>query len=75
MGDGRGLCEQGEADSANNAASLTYGTMLREVVRFEPLCRHILFSADFVKMFEYMQLSTFEIASDAAASFREILTR
>lgn len=49
--------------------------MLREVVRFEPLCRHVLFSAEFLKMFDYMQLPTFEIASDAAASFREILTR
>ena len=49
--------------------------MLREVVRFEPLCRHVLFSPEFIKMFDYMQLPTFEIASDAAASFREMLTR
>jgi len=45
------------------------------VVRFQPLCRHVLFSPDFIKMFDYMQLPTFEIASDAAASFREVLTR
>ena len=49
--------------------------MLREVVRFESLCRHVLFSPEFMKMFDYMQLPTFELASDAAASFREILTR
>ena len=49
--------------------------MLREVVRFESLCRHVLFSPEFLKMFDYMQLPTFELASDAAASFREILTR
>ena len=54
---------------------MTYGTMLREVVRFESLCRHVLFSPEFMKMFDYMQLPTFELASDAAASFREILTR
>eukprot|EP00740_Mantoniella_antarctica_P012306 CAMPEP_0181366782 /NCGR_PEP_ID=MMETSP1106-20121128/10923_1 /TAXON_ID=81844 /ORGANISM="Mantoniella antarctica, Strain SL-175" /LENGTH=354 /DNA_ID=CAMNT_0023482225 /DNA_START=379 /DNA_END=1439 /DNA_ORIENTATION=+ len=69
--------ELGEEIQYNNAASipLSYGTMLREVVRFQPLCRHVLFSPDFIKMFDYMQLPTFEIASDAAASFREVLTR
>ena len=39
------------------------------------LARHILFSPVFMKLFDFMQLPTFEIASDAAASFREILTR
>lgn len=67
--------ELGEAQNGNNAASLTYGTMLREVARYEPLCRHILYASEFTKMFDYMQLSTFELASDAAASFREIVTR
>lgn len=67
--------ELGEEGNGNNAASLTYGTMLREVARYEALCRHILFSDEFLKMFEYMQLPTFELASDAAASFRELLTR
>ena len=70
-----GLCGRGEETPGNNAAALTYGTMLREVVRFEPVCRRVLFSPEFLKMFDYMQLPTFEIASDAAASFREILTR
>jgi calcium binding protein 39 len=64
-----------EMRHGNNAASLTYGTMLREVARYEALCRHILFSDAFLKMFDYMQLTTFELASDAAASFRELLTR
>eukprot|EP00227_Mantoniella_beaufortii_P015604 CAMPEP_0197580178 /NCGR_PEP_ID=MMETSP1326-20131121/4039_1 /TAXON_ID=1155430 /ORGANISM="Genus nov. species nov., Strain RCC2288" /LENGTH=354 /DNA_ID=CAMNT_0043143861 /DNA_START=153 /DNA_END=1217 /DNA_ORIENTATION=- len=65
-------CEEG---ATNNAAALTYGTMLREVVRYEPLCRHCLFSPEFLKLFDYQLLPTFEIASDAAASFREILSR
>ena len=64
-----------EGVTGNHAASLTYGTMLREVARYEALCRLVLFSDEFLKMFEYMQLPTFELASDAAASFREILTR
>ena len=63
------------AAAGHNAASLTYGTMLREVARYEALCRHVLFSNEFLRMFEYMQLPTFELASDAAASFRELLTR
>ena len=67
--------ELGEDGAGNNAAALTYGTMLREVARYEALCRHVLFSNEFLKMFEYMQLPTFELASDAAASFRELLTR
>lgn len=67
--------ELGEDAPGNNAASLTYGTMLREVARYENLCRHILYSEEFMRMFDYVQLPTFEIASDAAASFREILTR
>ena len=57
------------------SAALTLGTMLREAVRHERLCAAVLRDAKFEKMFEYMQLPTFEIASDAAASFREILTR
>lgn len=61
--------------NGGGAASLAYGTMLREVARHEPLCRHVLFSNEFLRMFEYVQLPTFELASDAAASFRELLTR
>ena len=45
------------------------------MVRYEPLCRHVLFSPQFLKLFDYQLLPTFEVASDAAASFREILTR
>jgi len=67
--------ELGEDAVGNNAASLTYGTMLREVARYETLCRHLLRAPEFQKMFQYMSLPTFELASDAAASFREILTR
>ena len=67
--------EMGEDAPGNNAASLTCGTMLRETARYEKLCRHILYSKEFMRMFDYVQLPTFEIASDAAASFREILTR
>ena len=67
--------ELGDQTVGNDNTALTYGTMLREMARYEPLCRRILYSPGFAKMFEYMQSASFEIASDAAASFREILTR
>ena len=62
-------------DALRITSRLSRGTMLRETARYEKLCRHILYSKEFMRMFDYVQLPTFEIASDAAASFREILTR
>ena len=67
--------ELGDQTVGNDNTALTYGTMLREMARYEPLCRRIVQSPGFAKMLEYMQAASFEIASDAAASFREILTR
>ncbi|XP_039521638.1 calcium binding protein 39, like 1 isoform X1 [Pimephales promelas] len=55
--------------------ALNCGMMLRECLRHEPLARILLFSEDFFCFFRYVELSTFDIASDAFASFKDLLTR
>lgn len=50
--------------------ALNCGMMLRECLRHEPLARTVLFSEDFYCFFHYVELSTFDIASDAFASFK-----
>lgn len=50
--------------------ALNCGMMLRECLRHEPLARIVLFSEDFFCFFHYVELSTFDIASDAFASFK-----
>lgn len=50
--------------------ALNCGMMLRECLRHEPLARTVLFSEDFYLFFHYVDLSTFDIASDAFASFK-----
>lgn len=50
--------------------ALNCGMMLRECLRHEPLARMVLFSEDFFCFFRYVELSTFDIASDAFASFK-----
>ena len=46
--------------------------MLRECIRHEPLAKIILFSNQFQDFFKYVELSTFDIASDAFATFKVI---
>lgn len=53
--------------------ALNCGMMLRECLRHEPLARTVLFSEDFYRFFGYVELSTFDIASDAFASFKVCL--
>ncbi|KAF7707335.1 calcium binding protein 39, like 1 [Silurus meridionalis] len=55
--------------------ALNCGMMLRECLRHEPLARTVLFSEDFFCFFHFVELSTFDIASDAFASFKDLLTR
>ena len=49
--------------------------MLRECVRHEPLAKIILHSEDFYRFFSYVEVSTFDIASDAFATFKDLLTK
>uniref|UniRef100_A0A673T9C4 Calcium binding protein 39 like n=1 Tax=Suricata suricatta TaxID=37032 RepID=A0A673T9C4_SURSU len=55
--------------------ALRCGIMLRECIRYEPLAKIILFSNQFRDFFKYVELSTFDIASDAFATFKDLLTR
>ncbi|KAL9963438.1 hypothetical protein ACROYT_G026949 [Oculina patagonica] len=55
--------------------ALNCGIMLRECMRHEPLARTVLHDERFYKFFEYVEMSTFDIASDAFTSFKELLTR
>lgn len=51
------------------------GTMLRECARYEALAKIMLYSDDFYNFFRYVEVSTFDIASDAFSTFKELLTR
>jgi calcium binding protein 39 len=44
--------------------------MLRECIRVQELTDVILRSPEFYKFFDYVQKSTFDIASDAFATFK-----
>ncbi|KAJ9052736.1 Hym1p [Entomophthora muscae] len=55
--------------------ALNCGIVLRECFRHEPLAKIVLYSPQFFDFFRYVETGTFDIASDAFASFREILTR
>jgi len=55
--------------------ALNCGTMLRECIRYEDLAKIVLHSNHFFDFFKYVEVSTFDIASDAFATFKELLTR
>ncbi|MCD7454463.1 hypothetical protein HAX54_024902 [Datura stramonium] len=55
--------------------ALHYGTMLRECIRHQIVARYVLESEHVKKFFDYIQLPNFDIAADAAATFKELLTR
>ncbi|MED6253636.1 Calcium-binding protein 39-like [Xenoophorus captivus] len=55
--------------------ALNCGIMLRECIRYEPLAKIILQSEHFHNFFNYVEMSTFDIASDAFATFKDLLTR
>lgn len=50
--------------------ALNCGIMLRECIRHEPLAKIILHSEHFNDFFSYVEMSTFDIASDAFATFK-----
>lgn len=54
----------------NADIALNCGMMLRECIRVQELAEIILRSSDFYKFFDYVQKSTFDIASDAFATFK-----
>lgn len=50
--------------------ALNCGTMLRECGRYEALAKIMLYSDDFYNFFKYVEVSTFDIASDAFSTFK-----
>lgn len=59
----------------NQEIALNCGNMLRECCRHEALAKIMLNSPDFYNFFNYVEVSTFDIASDAFSTFKELLTR
>eukprot|EP00164_Ancoracysta_twista_P004470 GFYU01006032.1.p1 GENE.GFYU01006032.1~~GFYU01006032.1.p1 ORF type:complete len:342 (+),score=61.60 GFYU01006032.1:260-1285(+) len=59
----------------NPAIALNCGSMLRECIRHENLTRILLYSTQFFQFFRYVELSNFDVASDAFATFKDLLTR
>lgn len=59
----------------NPDMALHYGSMLRECIRHQVVAKYVLESEHFKKLFDYIQLPNFDIAADAAATFKELLTR
>ncbi|KAE9596426.1 hypothetical protein Lal_00048740 [Lupinus albus] len=55
--------------------ALTYGAVARECIRHQSVARHVLESDHMKKFFEFVQIPNFEVASDAGATFKELLTR
>lgn len=50
--------------------ALNCGTMLRECARYEALAKIMIYSDDFYNFFRYVEVSTFDIASDAFSTFK-----
>ncbi|KAL2466932.1 putative MO25-like protein [Abeliophyllum distichum] len=55
--------------------ALHYGGMLRECIRHQIVARYVLKSDHMKMFFDYVQLPNFDVASDAAATFKELVTR
>ncbi|PHT96786.1 MO25-like protein, partial [Capsicum chinense] len=59
----------------NTDMDLHYSTMLRECIRHQSVARYVLEPVHVKKFFDYIQLPNFDIVADAAATFKELLTR
>ncbi|XP_022088098.1 calcium-binding protein 39-like [Acanthaster planci] len=55
--------------------ALNCGIMLRESIRYQDLAKIILKDERFFAFFSYVETMTFDIASDAFSTFKELLTR
>jgi len=59
----------------NPEIALNCGSMLRECARHEPLAKIIVCSPEFYQFFHFVEVSTFDIASDAFSTFKELITK
>lgn len=55
--------------------ALTCGGILRECVKHEPLAKIVLYSDRLWDFFKYVEVANFDVASDAFATFKELLTK
>jgi calcium binding protein 39 len=61
---------------ADAEIALNCGSILREVIRHEELCTMLLHNETlFDSFFEYVQMNTFDVASDAFATFKLMLCK
>jgi calcium binding protein 39 len=54
--------------------ALNCGAMLRECVQFEALAKIMLHAPSFFNYFTYVEMNNFDVASDAFATFKDLLT-
>jgi len=54
----------------NQELALNCGVMLRECFRHESLASIVMHSDDFYLFFEYVEVATFDISSDAFSTFK-----
>ncbi|KAK3603767.1 hypothetical protein CHS0354_023386 [Potamilus streckersoni] len=59
----------------NKEIALRCGMMLRECCRYEALSKIMLYAENFFDFFNYVEVSTFDIASDAFSTFKDLLTK
>ncbi|XP_039061242.1 calcium-binding protein 39-like [Hibiscus syriacus] len=59
----------------NKEIALHCGNMLRECIKFPTLAQYMLNSASFVLFFKYVELPTFDVASDSFSTFKDLLTK
>lgn len=59
----------------NKDIALNCGNMLRECIKHPSLAKYVLESSSFELFFKYVELPNFDIASDALATFKDLLTK
>lgn len=59
----------------NKEIALNCGNMLRECIKFSTLAKYILEAASFDLFFKFVELPTFDVASDAFSTFKDLLTK
>ncbi|XP_010255807.1 PREDICTED: calcium-binding protein 39-like isoform X2 [Nelumbo nucifera] len=59
----------------NKEIALHCGIMLRECIKYPNLAKYILESTSFELFFKYVELPNFDVASDAFATFKDLLTK
>eukprot|EP01119_Soliformovum_irregulare_P008730 TRINITY_DN21835_c0_g1_i1.p1 TRINITY_DN21835_c0_g1~~TRINITY_DN21835_c0_g1_i1.p1 ORF type:complete len:336 (-),score=104.68 TRINITY_DN21835_c0_g1_i1:46-1053(-) len=59
----------------NPDIALTCGAMMRECTKHESLTKLVVYSPNLWKYFKYVEVSNFDVASDAFATFKELLTK